>query len=298
MRQSIKINRWRYGLMVLVGLTLTSTARAQLDQGALTGVIKDSTGAVVPHASVTLTETDTNFAVKTETNGNGVYVFDPIRIGRYSITAAAPGFKSTNLSGLELHVNQRMEADIQLQVGGESATVQVSADSAPLLQTQESSVGQVMSQKQINDIPLNQRNYVFLAQLSTGVSPSNGGRGAGNGDFNANGERETQNNFILDGVDNNSNSIDFLNGASYNIKPPPDALQEFKIQTSDSSAEFGHSAGGVVNAEYSNRELISSTAMCGNISEITTSERLLLRNGSPQRFGQFSRIIRTSSGSQ
>ena len=160
----------------------------------------------------------------------------------------APGFKSSTLTGLELNVAQRLEADVRLAVGGNDESVDVSAESAPLLQSQDASTGQVISQKQINDIPLNQRNYVFLAQLSTGVTPSSGGRGAGNGDFNANGERETQNNFILDGVDNNSNSIDFLNGASYNVKPPPDALQEFKIQTSDSSAEFGHSAGGVVNA--------------------------------------------------
>jgi hypothetical protein len=234
--------------VVLAGLILTGTAVAQLDQGAITGVARDSTGAVVPHASVSLTNTDTNFTVQATTNGSGVYVFDPIKIGHYSVLVAASGFKSTTLSGLELNVNQRLEADVRLQVGGNNESVQVNADAAPLLQSQDASVGQVMSQQQINDVPLNQRNYVFLAQLSSGVVPSNGGRGAGNGDFNSNGERETQNNFILDGVDNNSNSIDFLNGASYNVKPPPDALQEFKIQTADSSAEFGHSAGGVVNA--------------------------------------------------
>jgi hypothetical protein len=239
---------WHYCVAMIVGLILSATAGAQLDQGALTGVVKDSTGAVVPHASVTLTNTDTNFALKTQCNDSGIYVFDPIKIGHYSISATAPGFKTTNLSGLQVHVNQRLEADFSLQVGGHNESVEVSASSTPLLQTQSASVSQVMTQQQINDIPLNQRNYVFLAQLSAGVTPSNGGRGEGNGDFNANGVRETQNNFILDGVDNNSNSIDFLNGASYTIKPPPDALQEFSIQTSDSSAEFGHSAGGVVNA--------------------------------------------------
>jgi len=238
----------RYYLLLAMGLILIGTAKAQLDQGAITGVVKDPTGAVVPHASVTLTEINTNFAVTAQSNSSGIYVFDPIKIGHYSITATAPGFKSTNLTGLELNVNQRLEADVHLQVGGDRESVQVSATSAPLLQTQDASVGQVMTQRQVNDIPLNQRNYVFLAQLSTGVNPSNGSRGQGNGDFNANGQRATENNFILDGVDNNSNSIDFLNGASYVIKPPPDALAEFKIQTADSSAEFGHSAGGVVNA--------------------------------------------------
>jgi hypothetical protein len=126
-----------------------------------------------------------------------VFVFEPLKVGHYSVTVTAPGFKSSTISGIELNVARRLEADVRLEVGGNDESVDVSAEFVPLLQTQDASTGQVVSQKQINDIPLNQRNYVFLAQLSTSVAPSNGGRGAGNGDFNANGERETQNNFIL-----------------------------------------------------------------------------------------------------
>ena len=100
----------------------------------------------------------------------------------------------------------------------------------------------------INDTPLNGRNFTFIAQLSAGVEPSEqGSRGANKGDFSANGQRSEQNNFILDGVDNNANLVDFLNGASFVIKPPPDALQEFKVQTGDYTAELGHSAGAVLN---------------------------------------------------
>ncbi|NYF80017.1 TonB-dependent receptor [Granulicella arctica] len=178
----------------------------------------------------------------------GSLTFQPVKIGHYSVAVGAAGFATTTKTGIELHVSERLEADIRLKVGTQAESVQVSAVDTPLLQTDDASTGQVMTAKQITDIPLNQRNYVFIAQLAAGVNPSNGSRGQGNGDFNANGQRATQNNFILDGVDNNSNAIDFLNGASYVVKPPPDALQEFKIQTSDSSAEFGHSAGGVVNA--------------------------------------------------
>ncbi|MGA2350330.1 MAG: carboxypeptidase-like regulatory domain-containing protein [Terracidiphilus sp.] len=235
-------------LFALLTLAMPRLLYGQLDEGAITGTVTDPKGDAVAHAAVHLTNVDTNFTLDSQTDSSGVYTFQPIRIGNYSVTVSAPGFSSTTKSGLVLHVNGRLEANIQLQVGKVTETLQVNSDATPLLQTDESSTGQVMTDKQITDIPLNERNYVFVAQLSTGVNPSNGSRGQGNGDFNANGQRATENNFILDGVDNNSNSIDFLNGASYNVKPPPDALQEFNIQTADSSAQFGHSAGAVVNA--------------------------------------------------
>jgi hypothetical protein len=244
--------KWRGVLYFLLSVAVFfGTPRlvlGQLDQGAITGTVTDSQGAVVPRASVHLTNIDTNFTIEAQTDGSGVYTFQPVKIGHYSVAVGATGFSTTTKSGLELQVGQRLEADIRLNVGAQTESVKVSAVDTPLLQTDDASTGQVMTQKQITDIPLNQRNYVFLAQLSAGVNASNGSRGQGNGDFNANGQRATQNNYILDGVDNNSNAIDFLNGASYVVKPPPDALQEFKIQTSDSSAEFGHSAGGVINA--------------------------------------------------
>jgi TonB-dependent receptor-like protein len=118
----------------------------------------------------------------------------------------------------------------------------------PLLQTQSGSTGQVIDAATINATPLNGRNWAFIAQLTAGVAPANGARGQGKGDFNANGQRAEQNNFILDVVDNNTNVVDFLNGASFAVRPPPDALAEFKVQTGSYSAEFGHSAGAVVNA--------------------------------------------------
>ena len=120
---------------------------------------------------------------------------------------------------------------------------------APILQTQDAAVEQVISTKEINDTPLNGRNWVYIAQLTAGVAPPFGNtRGSGSGDFVANGQRAEQNNFILDGVDNNTNLVDFLNGSSYVMRPPPDALSEFSLQTSNFSAEFGHSAGAVLQA--------------------------------------------------
>ncbi|MGC1872891.1 MAG: carboxypeptidase regulatory-like domain-containing protein [Acidobacteriaceae bacterium] len=224
-------------------------AFAQVDQGAITGVVKDSAGAIIPSAEVTLTNTDTGLALQSMTDKSGVYVFSPIKIGNYRVSATAPGFKTTSQEHVHLDIQERLNIVISLKPGATSQTVTVSS-APPLLQSQSASVGQVVSTRTINNTPLNGRNWVYIAQLTAGVTPSmsNASRGGGTGDFFANGQRATQNNFILDGIDNNVNVDDFMNGASYNVRPPPDALAEFKIDTADYSAEFGHSAGAVLNA--------------------------------------------------
>ena len=223
-------------------------AWAQVDQGAITGVVQDSSGAVIPGAQVTLTDTDTDLVLLGTTNSSGDYVFSPIKIGHYKVTATAPGFSTTSQENLQVDVQARLNVVLVLKPG--STTTQVTVSTAPpLLQTEQASVGQVLSTTTINNTALNGRNWVYIAQLSAGVVPSLGlSRGSSTGDFYANGQRATQNDFILDGVDNNINNIDFMNGASYAVRPPPDALSEFKVDTSNFSAEFGHSAGAVLNA--------------------------------------------------
>jgi Carboxypeptidase regulatory-like domain/TonB dependent receptor len=228
---------------------LSFAARAQVDQGAVTGTVVDQQGAVIPNANVTVTDLGTALKLETKTDQRGVYVFSPLKIGHYSIVASAPGFTATNITDLQLQVNQRLGLNITLRVGAATQSVDVSASSIALMQTEDASSGHVFDSQTINNTPLSGRNYVFLAQLTAGVNQGQqGARNAGSGDFSANGQRTEQNNFILDGVDNNSNLTDFLNGASYVVNPPPDALQEFKIQTSNYSAELGHSAGAVINA--------------------------------------------------
>jgi hypothetical protein len=225
-------------------------AWAQADQGAITGVVKDASGAVIPGAQVTLTNTDTNFVLQSKSGAKGEYVFSPIKIGNYTVSASAAGFETTTQENVHVNIQDRLSIDIALRPGGAKESVTVTGEPS-LLQTQESSVGQSMSTDVINNTPLNGRNWIYIAQLAAGVDPSfaNGtARGGGTGDFSANGQRTTQNNFILDGVDNNVNVDDFQNGASYNVRPPPDALAEFNISTSNYSAEFGHSAGAVLNA--------------------------------------------------
>jgi hypothetical protein len=219
----------------------------QVDQGTITGVVQDTSGAVIPQASVTLTNLDQGWNLKAHSDGSGVFVFSPIKIGNYSVTASAPNFSTTKHSNLHLNIQQTLNVVIVLNAGAVTQTVTVTTQ-APLMQTQEGSVGQTMSTQEINDVPLNGRNWVYIAQLAAGAAPPSGSRGQDKGDFNANGQRAEENNFILDGVDNNANVVDFYNGASFVAQPPPDALAEFKVQTSDYSAEFGHSAGAVVNA--------------------------------------------------
>ena len=182
-----------------------------------------------------------------QTDQSGNYIFSPIKVGTYQVEASARGFSSTLQENIEVHVQDRVEANLKMTVGTESSTVTVTS-APPLLQTEEGSTGQVIEARTINDTPLNGRNWVFIAQLTAGVAPSNGARGQNGGDFNANGQRAEQNNYIMDGVDNNVNVVDFFNGASYVVRPPPDALAEFKVQTGSYSSEFGHSAGAVVNA--------------------------------------------------
>jgi Carboxypeptidase regulatory-like domain/TonB-dependent Receptor Plug Domain len=237
-------------LMICLGVLAISApvALAQVDQGTILGTVEDKTGAVIPGATVILTNIDTGLTLERKTNGSGIYVFSPLKIGNYKVSATASGFETTSHQGLHLDIQQLLNVVLMLLPGSVSQTVTVSS-AAPLLQTQDAAVGQVISAKTINDTPLNGRNWVYIAQLTAGVAPPFGNtRGSGTGDFVVNGQRAEQNNFILDGVDNNTNLVDFLNGSSFVMRPPPNALSEFSLQTSDFSAEFGHSAGGVMSA--------------------------------------------------
>ena len=233
-----------------LGLLLCSSAaplRAQGTSATINGRISDPQGNIVPGVDVRAVNIGTNVEYRSKTNEAGIYVIPELPPGHYRLAVRKEGFKEINKMDLILHVQDTIEQNFALEIGSVSQSVTVTAPT-PTLNTQTSDVGQVVPTTSIDATPLNGRNWVYIAQLTAGVDPVEGTRGNGKGDFNANGQRAEQNNFILDGVDNNTNVVDFLNGASYVVRPPPDALAEFKIQTSDYSAEFGHSAGAVVNA--------------------------------------------------
>lgn len=238
-------------LLRLCLLTLASSALvfAQVDAGAISGIIKDASGGVLPGTKITLTNTGTGASVSTTSGSAGEYTFAPVRIGHYKMVAEFKGFQKVEQNDVSVNVQQRVSVDFTLPPGQLSETVSVDSQ-PPQLQVQDASVGQVIDQQSINNLPLNGRNFTFLAQLSAGVTQDQADtRGLGaSGSFAANGLRPAQNNYLLDGIDNNTNSVDFLNGTAYVVKPPVDAIAEFNIQTDNYSAELGRSAGAVLNA--------------------------------------------------
>lgn len=238
---------WYFSLVVFV-LAATMNLFAQKDAGTIAGVVHDPTGAVVAGVQVIVHDMDHGGETKVTTNENGEYVASPLRIGHYTVEAKHAGFRGVQAGPIELQVQQRAVLDLQLQVGDVTEKVEVVA-AAPRLETETSELGQVVGQRQVSQLPLNGRNFAQLAQLSTGVAPSEpGSRDEGGYGFSANGARSLQNNFLLDGVDNNSNLPDLLNETNFVIQPPIDALQEFKVQTSAYSAEFGRGNGAIINA--------------------------------------------------
>jgi hypothetical protein len=191
---------------------------------------------------------DTNFTYHAQSDASGDWVISPVRIGTYKVTISASGFKQTVAGPITLDVQQRQRVDATLQLGAINQQVEVS-DAAPQLQTDSSESGQVIDSQSMVGFPLNGRNPVQLAQLTVGVTVSEpGARDSGGYGFSASGSRSLDNNFLLDGVDNNSNLPDLLNEANYVVMPPPDALQEFKIETGNYDAEFGRATGAIVNA--------------------------------------------------
>src|SRR6266516_4157762 len=238
-----------FTFVIGVALFGVTPLNAQVDTGSITGVIADASGAVVSGAKVTLTNEGTGASLTTTTGADGIYKFSPVRVGSYKLDVTSQGFQTTKQSGVQVNIGTNVSLNFNLKPGSQKETVEVTG-AIPVLQTQDASVGQVVDQRSVNDLPLNGRNFTFLAQLVQGVnSPQADTRGnAGSGAFSANGFRPAQNNYMLDGIDNNSDTVDFLNGTNYVVLPPVDAIQEFKVQTSDFSAEFGRSGAAVLNA--------------------------------------------------
>ncbi len=240
----------RIWLFCLLLSAISTTVSAQVDTGTIAGSVRDSQGAAVASATVTFVDVNTNATLKTQADGSGEFVSPPMRPGEYKVIAEAQGFKTQTRSTITLRVQDRLRIDFDMAVGAVSENVVVTADT-PVVQTETSSLGQVIAATQITELPLNGRDYVQLATLSTGVvrtsSGTNGNSGGsstgGVNSFVANGTRGTLNNFLLDGIDNNSND----NGGVV-LRTNVDAIQEFKLQTNSYSAEFGRSGGAVVNA--------------------------------------------------
>jgi hypothetical protein len=235
-------------LLLLAAVCFAPPLMAQKDAGTIVGLVRDPTGAVVAGAKVTVEDVDRGVQMTLSTSGEGEYVASPLHVGRYKVTVEKAGFKKAISEVVDLNVQDRVAINVTLQVGQISEEMVVTG-TAPLLETETSELGQVVDQKRVSNLPLNGRNFAQLALLSPGTTPSEpGARDEGGYGFSANGARSLQNNFLLDGVDNNSNLPDLLNETNFVIQPPVEALQEFKVQSNAYSAEFGRGNGAIVNA--------------------------------------------------
>src|SRR5215467_8447347 len=235
----------RCGYCVLAVLSV-SAGWAQISTGTIVGVVEDASGAVIPNAQVTIRQTATGDTRKTVTTGAGEFHVPFLQVGPYTITATANGFKTKTLTGVTVQVDQTINLQIKLEVGATTETVEVTG-AAPLVDSATSSLGQVIENKSIVDMPLNGRNPFSLGLLSGNTTPMFGM--GSNLPFIAGGGRFSANEVTLDGVDNNtvSNAGSIgRNGIAFT--PSVDAVQEFKVKTSTFSAEYGHAAGAVVNA--------------------------------------------------
>src|SRR5215467_2836119 len=237
-----KATRFALGLALVI-LVFAPFAGAQAITGTIEGRVTDVSAAVLPGVDVTITNESTGQVRSSVTNETGLYNVPLLPPGTYSVQASLPGFRSELRRGLLLEVDRTARVEIQLQVGEVSEKIEVMAD-APLVQADNSSLGQVIDTQRVAELPLNGRQFLQLASLTPGVQPNSQGSNLStqSGSVNVNGAREVFNNFVLDGIDNNDSGP-----AQIVIIPSIDAIQEFKVQTSNYSAEYGRSAGGLVN---------------------------------------------------
>ena len=211
--------------------------------GTIVGTVADPSEAVIPKAQITVRNQGTNATREVQTDGDGDFSLPLLPPGVYEVSAEKAGFRRSVYSNVNLNVDQTVRVDFMLQVGQLSEQVVVT-ESVPLVQTDTSTLGQVIERKQVSELPLNDRNFLTFAVLVPGGQlPVQGSQNSTQGGaFNVNGAREQSNDFLLDGVDNNDLYIN-----QYSVLPSIDAIQEFKVQSSDYSAEFGRGGGAQVN---------------------------------------------------
>jgi hypothetical protein len=227
-------------------LLCAATLPAQFETATVLGTVRDSTQAVVTGVRVSLENLQTGVLLSRETDENGNFEFVNVRIGRYRVLAEKDGFSRTLSEQFTVTVNARQRVDLTLQVGQVTETVTVTG-AVQALETDSSDRGQVISSRQIVNLPLNGRSYADLALLVPGVRRSAIATSR-DASFNVNGLRSALNNFVVDGVDNNAYGTSNQGFSNQVVQLSPDAVAEFKVQTNNYSAEFGRAGGAVINA--------------------------------------------------
>jgi outer membrane receptor protein involved in Fe transport len=278
------------GLLVLAVLMAPGLVLGQTSMGAVNGTVTDSTGGVVPGATVTLVNQGTNIRAERQTSHAGYFTFVNVRPGTYTLTVEISGFNKAQLSAFTVGVNETVARNVSLQVGAATETVEVTAPSE-LLQTSTAELGNVIEEKVIKDMPLQGRNFTQLLLLSPGVNPVSTAQGAGQnggdstgvgsaegssgiaGGFISNASIQGQQNrskvYYVDGIINTS-----VRAGSYVALPDIDSLQEFKVQSQSDKAEFGGVLGGVVNMTSKS----GSNRFRGNLWGSLRDDRFTARN--------------------
>jgi len=274
--------------LVLIGLCLCGLALAQTDTGRLFGTITDSTGAVVPNATVSVTEVATGRVVTATTDGSGNYSISALPVAKYRVEVKKEGFRAEN-ADIAIDVSQVLEISLKLQAGSASTSVDVTGE-IPIVDTSTSSVGEVIQGRQVVDLPLNGRNFTALALLTPGVSRgaynnNSAGIGPGGSGTNAaaetwrnydsggaalavNGLRPQANNYIMDSIDNNESLVNTIV-----IFPAIEDVAEFKTTTNIAPAEFGRAGGAVIQvATKSGTNQIHGAAYWFNRSKIAAAD--------------------------
>jgi hypothetical protein len=245
---STRINIFSRWAFVMVSAILCAVGiRSQEISGSIRGTVTDESGGAVNGTKVTAISTDTGFQRTAVSNSQGAYVLVELPVGRYRVEAEAPGFKKYIQEGISLDVNQQAVVAVHLAVGTATQQIQVTSD-VQIIETTSTNLGQTVGERQILDLPLNGRDFTQLGLLQTGVVPltpgliESGGPAREGQAYAVNGQRPESNNFLIDGADN----FDTVDGGLV-MKPPIDAIAEFRILTHTANAEFGHSTGSTTN---------------------------------------------------
>lgn len=265
---------------VLLFACLSAAAFAQTTTARITGIVSDSSGAVVPNARITVTNLATGIARPVASGGDGVYLVTNLVVGNYAVAVEATGFKRFEQRNVLLEVDQTVRVDVALQTGDTKESITVEGGQT-LVNTDSSALGQIVDNKTIVQMPIGNRNFMALATLVPGATTGAPGNDVNrtrqeNVSLSVNGQRVEHNNFMLDGVDNNATL--FGNAV---VVPSLDAVQEFKVQTSSYSAEYGRAAGAVVNVALKN----GTNQIHGALFEFLRNDKLDANGFFPNFFG-------------
>jgi Carboxypeptidase regulatory-like domain/TonB-dependent Receptor Plug Domain len=223
--------------------SLLNVGYGQTIRGTILGTITDASGGVIRGAKITVHQTATGLSRTELSNDAGEYSIPHLPVGQYTLEVEQPGFKKMERTGIELRVDDKVRIDVSLAVGQLAETVAVEA-TVPVVSTDSATLGNVVDNKKVAELPLNGRNFLQLNLLVPGANQ--GVKGSQNqtqgGSISINGAREQSNNFLLDGMDNNDLAIN-----QYAVAISTEAIQEFKVQASTYSAEFGRSPGAQIN---------------------------------------------------